>query len=210
MSESRYPECDKLADAQPEYGAIIDFLEWMGAQGIRRMKWNERTSTRTCQGNPWDFNGTCREGRRVLLIGPAHAGEQEKDTGPCSACDGTGVITTVHEDWEDLTESAEALVRRYFRIDPEVLEQERRAMLKSLQGIPREQHRAEGHDPVTKRTNQPRNAPKPGHRAPGGMYVDTQQAWNHLTDIGSTPTESTGTTSTSTPTTDSPPATSGE
>lgn len=202
---AEYPECDKLADAQPEYGAIIDFLEWMGAQGIRRMKWNERTNTRTCQGNTWDFNGTCREGRRVLLIGLAHAGGQEKDTGPCSACGGTGVVTTVHEDWEDLTESTEELVQRYFGIDPKTLEQERRAMLKSLQGIPREQHRAEGHDPVTKRnTNQPRNTPKPGHRAPGGMYVDTQEGWNHLVDVDSTPTQPAD----SSPTTDSSPASS--
>lgn len=132
---SEYPECEKLADAQPEFGAIVDFLEWMGAQGIRRMKWTGRTSTRTCQGNLWDFNGVCRNGRRVLLIGPAHAGEREKDTGPCSACDGTGVVTTVHEGWEDLTESTEELVQRYFGIDPKVLEREPRAILKNAREI---------------------------------------------------------------------------
>lgn len=51
-------------------------------------------------------------------------------------------------------------------------------------------------------TNRHRNTPKPGHRAPGGMYVDTQEGWNHLVDT--TPTQPAD----SSPTTDSSPASS--
>jgi len=55
---------------------------------------------------------------------------------------------------------------------------------------------------------EPRNAPKPGHRMPGGTYVDTRTAWEHFTDVD-TPTDTvTPSTTTSTDTGSSP--TSGE
>lgn len=49
------------------------------------------------------------------------------------------------------------------------------------------------------KSNQPRKTPKPGHRMPGGTYVDTSKTWDHFIDIddpttGTTPTETTSTT----------------
>jgi len=124
---SEHPECEKLSSAQPEYGAILEFLEWMGGLGIHRMVWAQRTNTQTCVGSTWDFNATCREGRRVLI-------DTGKDTGPCGSCRGTGEVTTTHEGWETFGGSPEDLVQKYFGIDPVKLEQERSAMLRALQG----------------------------------------------------------------------------
>lgn len=124
------PECDRLVAVAEESQRIGEFIDWLGEQGWF-IAYTERMIDRPCASTVCTkYTVTqCVNGRSIL-----YRGEGGEDVGPCSKCDGTGFIRSERLDpiGLPLAMSPERLLAKFYGIDLDKVEAERRAILKSL------------------------------------------------------------------------------
>lgn len=126
MSESEYPEHEKLSKIANQSQTIGEFLDWAQMQGARLMHWWEADVDEICTG---DLFRACVGGK----IGYFDEGETPRQTDrDCRACGGTGIVThhraEYRERWPQFTDA----LAEFFEIDQAKIEQEKRAMLDKL------------------------------------------------------------------------------
>lgn len=124
---SDYPECERMVAVAPESQKIGEFLDWLGQQGIHlavfehKIECGYRSLQTTYVGIP---RRRCIEGRLI--------NDEDDDVGECGKCDGTGLIDRIDPILVPRGGSTEALLAKYFGIDQDKVDAERRQMLKAL------------------------------------------------------------------------------
>ncbi len=121
------PECDRMVAVAEESHKLGEFLDWLNEQGIHLAEWQRETEC------TWS---SLREGLRCVM-GMIRFDYDMDDgaypvEGVCKACDGTGVVDRLEPILVTRAESYNELLAHYFNIDLDKVEQERRAILKSL------------------------------------------------------------------------------
>ena len=107
-TENAYPECEKMRAVSEVSNQIGWFLDWLEANGIMLAR---RSNEFEC----WCF------------------GVLDEDGDECERCDGTGTVTSgSRTHLVGYHEGFEHLLARYFEIDLDKVEAERRAMLDAM------------------------------------------------------------------------------
>jgi len=106
------------------------FLDWLNEQGICLAQHRDWA---LCEWTPWPLGRWAGDVR--CLDGNLVDEEGESIDGECPACRGTGRVKLEHAVLDTYHESGgyEALLARYYEIDLDKVEQERRAMIEALQ-----------------------------------------------------------------------------
>lgn len=114
---SEYPEHDKLAAIATESQAVGEFIDWLGTEkGVQLMTWVEQDEDVPCTG--WLLSD-CNDGKN--------------DHGrTCQKCHGTGLMTQTFRGWVPQPTPIATLLAEHFGIDQRALEQEKRAMLRTI------------------------------------------------------------------------------
>lgn len=120
---SQYPECDKLAAISKESQSIGEFIEWLQQEkGVRLAHYGMKEKWCSCPG----FN--------------VFGGDEFKDCPKCKGThfqqneDGTPVLIK-SETLMSYPKNTEGLLAEFFKIDMNKVEEERRAMLKSIRKV---------------------------------------------------------------------------
>lgn len=137
------PECDRQHAVQADAETLSAFLDWLTANGIHLAYWED---TKPCdhttgasvtpgQGYP-TIEGVrasrkwrCVNGR---LIGHPDSNAPGVDGGECPNCEGTGRVERVEPRLVPQPGSFNQLLARYFGIDLDKVEAERRQVLDAL------------------------------------------------------------------------------
>lgn len=122
-------ESAKLVAVADDSHKLGEFLDWLQEQGIHLAEWQEPTDTCGWEDMRHDYL-TGKPRKRCVngqLVGP----DDEPLGVACESCSGTGQIT-LSERLITLPWNPTALLARYFNIDLDKVEQERRAMLEAL------------------------------------------------------------------------------
>jgi hypothetical protein len=127
---AEYPECDRMLAVADDSHKLGEFLDWLNSQGLHLAAWVTQGECtwvpRT--GGMADRSGTrgCDGGRVVDKEGQPLLG------GVCPRCGGTGLVELTRPRLETAHEPYERLLARYFDIDLQKVEEERRAILGEL------------------------------------------------------------------------------
>lgn len=105
-----YEEHAKLSLIADKSQAIGEFVEWLGTEGVHLMKWLETTDTEECDGT---ILHACRGSR-------------------CDRCKGKKVVTVKRAGWAPNGISISDMLGKFFDIDRDKIEQEKRHMLEQL------------------------------------------------------------------------------
>ncbi len=110
-----YPECEKLSAISDKSQAIYDFVEWLRSG---------------------DADNTMHK-RTIILATPGMmTGYNDCGDGTTDKCE---PVELAEEDWEDMDQwvpveqSVETMLAKFFKIDMDKVEEEKRAMLEELQ-----------------------------------------------------------------------------
>ncbi len=123
MSETQYPQSEKLSVDGSQWGTLNEFLEFIGSKGIQLQVWAEHDYDEKCTGTLME---DCADGK---LVGMNTGNPTSVD---CRFCGGTGRKTVHTAGWESPPTSQQNLIYEFLDVDPKALEAERRAMLSSL------------------------------------------------------------------------------
>lgn len=110
------PVLDQMLAVRPQSQVIGEFLEWLQAQGIQLMKWEDLSDWVEC------WSQSCYGGK--IYGNPKN---------PCPDCKGTGYIERKKGAWFPIGKSIESLLVEYFHLDENAMERERRALLDWIQ-----------------------------------------------------------------------------
>lgn len=122
MLVSEYPEHEKLKLISDKSQSIGDFLAWCGEQGIALQEFIDKEKCLYV-----DERGECVDG----TFFPVDPDEEARD---CKKCRGSGVVKLAPQ-YVSPRESTVALLARFFQIDQDRIETEKRAMLDKLREI---------------------------------------------------------------------------
>lgn len=126
MTASDYPECKRMSKVIEQSQDIGNFLDWLNNQGIHLAEWETQ---RDCEYGDHSLKSRtiwrCRNGQLVH--------EDTDEVGDdCPNCEGTGVVDRSNPVLTLRSERYESLLARYFEIDLDKVETERRAMLAAM------------------------------------------------------------------------------
>lgn len=123
------PELDRQAAVLDDSHKIGEFLDWLTAQDIHLAVYE---TTRECTYfDRYDRQFRCKGGRLIGLLGSDFSGV---DRGGCPRCDGTGVVLLDDPPLVPRREPFNQLLARFYGIDLNRAEEERRAVLDHLAG----------------------------------------------------------------------------
>jgi len=111
----QYPECEKLANVSKESNAIGEFLDWLQEQGISLTKWQEAGDN----GEPSYIDETTGEPSSMLAYNSINNPDLEE----------------WFEGYFPIHTPFENLLAKYFDIDMNKVEKERREMLDNIRKI---------------------------------------------------------------------------
>lgn len=122
-----YPEHEKLKAVMETSQAIGDFIETLPEMGFQLC---ERIDQRECAWRSLRSRGgvpqlVCRDGVVVDL-------DTDEQLHDCEECDGTGFVDMDEPIYLPRMTTTTKILARYFDIDLDVIEAEKRAMLESL------------------------------------------------------------------------------
>ena len=136
------PECDKMSEVKDKSQVVGEFLEWLQQEGVHLCRWrDDMTATERCYGLRRDGrhasplaldDSNCEEGvveRKVegrdgLKVMPGET---------CPRCNGEGHVEfPVTAQYVPEFMSIERVLAKFFEIDLDKVEQERRALLEHL------------------------------------------------------------------------------
>lgn len=128
------PECDRMHAVVEDSQKLGEFLDWLAKEGLWLCEL-QREIEETCsykETGLYDIK-RCEEGRWMHHHGRRKT--EVDDLGECPHCHGTGYAIHTLLDPRFIPQPAgtEDLLARYFNIDLDKVEQERRAILKVLQ-----------------------------------------------------------------------------
>jgi hypothetical protein len=123
-TETTYPECDKMLAVQDQSLTLSGFLEWLNEKGIQLCQPHKHTEGCYKHGTtPLPTDGSPRHWSIELMEkGRKYVDEKYLD---CGYSDGELV---------NIRESYENLLARFFDIDLDKVEKEKRAMLAAIRG----------------------------------------------------------------------------
>ncbi|HET9893755.1 MAG TPA: hypothetical protein VFQ44_02365 [Streptosporangiaceae bacterium] len=156
---SDFPEHDKMAAIAGQSQAIGEFLDWLGSQGIRQMKWREDLTDERLTDPECNPRGTGPLGRDVPDHKPecapvrpvedpvtaadlyvngvwyqrqhcTHWTGEDKDC--CRCGNGRHYTVTGIRSWVEDGRTTTALLAEFFEIDLSKIEAEKRAMLDAV------------------------------------------------------------------------------
>jgi len=123
MTDEKYPEHAKLRAIQVESQAIGQFIDWLSGEGVQLMKWTTDPEGAICPSIK------CDDGWIEVKVG-----ERDYERRPHGQCNGTGMVPK--DGWAPyLTGGITRFLERYFEIDGDVLEAEKRAMLDEIRAM---------------------------------------------------------------------------
>lgn len=138
-TQSKYPTLDRVSAVQEESQAVGQFIEWLRGQGVELMQWRETVEDeRVCTLWVADHSRAAAVDELRRLQAEIEGGDPAKvkpvkrsDVHPDNCeCKGTGWLTFYREGWVNFHSGGiNALLYRYFEIDENQAEKERRALL---------------------------------------------------------------------------------
>lgn len=130
------PELDRRAAIMPQAETLTEFVDWLEPEGLRICSLNKR---RACTG-VWDPQAStrgvsydCDDG--TLRLNPYDTLRRfdiDRTGETCPKCDGAGWVERGPGEYEPISEGWERLFARFFELDLDKIEAERRALLASL------------------------------------------------------------------------------
>lgn len=119
------PELDKMHEVREQSQPIGEFIDWLAGQGVQLVRWAPVVKERWPWKSRYDANG---EKARVFLIA---------DHGPDDGVHGPPEEYADEADIEAFPwhESTERMLARFFEIDLNAVEEERRALLDELREL---------------------------------------------------------------------------
>jgi hypothetical protein len=139
------PECDRMIAVADDSHKLGDFLDWLNEQDIHLATWER---TKVCGygsglfvvspgGGVRDVDGLSQRKWRCVggrMTGHPDSNKPGEDDGDCPECGGTGRVERVEPRMILTGEPFERLLARYFGIDLDKVETERRQVLAALNG----------------------------------------------------------------------------
>lgn len=132
------PELDKQHAIQEQADTIGRFIDWMIYEGYDLGRRYFATVVEKCP-SAWPEGKEPQATNLCCIDGKLHSYWDGKSprwvpTGrTCGSCQGKGTIEFDEERYEDMVNNPEKTMARYFDIDLRKIEQERRAILKTMQ-----------------------------------------------------------------------------
>lgn len=120
---SDYPEHDKLMAVKDESQTIGEFLDWL--PGGTDLRVCERIVKTDCRGGGIWERWTCIGGRKIN-------DREDSDEGECPICHGTGLVDRDEPLYLPAHVDINKILAKFFEIDLNKLEAEKRAMLDAL------------------------------------------------------------------------------
>jgi len=130
------PELDRRTAIMPQAETLTEFVDWLESEGLRICALDKRSA---CTGM-WDpqagrdgvsyhcDDGTLRRDTFYTL----RKTDTDRSGETCPKCDGAGWVESGPGEYEPITEGWERLFARFFGLDLDKIEAERRALLESL------------------------------------------------------------------------------
>lgn len=124
-----HPECDRMLAVADDSHKLGEFLDWLNAQDIHLAVWRTHE---VCDWVPMTGGRADRAGIERCEGGQLVDKEGAPVDDECGMCHGTGQVELVRPRLETASEPYERLLARYFGIDLQKVEEERRAILEAL------------------------------------------------------------------------------
>lgn len=125
-------ECERMVAVSDESQRIGHFLDWLNDQGIHLAVWERKKNCDYESGPLMDGGGLKWRCEGGTVTGHPSSNKPGEVSGPCQKCDGTGLIDRVEPRLSPIGERYESLLARFYGIDLDKVEAERRAMLQAL------------------------------------------------------------------------------
>ncbi len=135
---SDHPECDKMLAVSEDSQKIGEFLEWLGSQGLHvcslvtKRPCEYRGRRYACSG------GRLYYGEDVSSLGHLLVDESEYESEAirrCDACRGSGMVDLIQPHFSPVSGTINTLLAKYYGIDMDKVERERRAILEDLRAL---------------------------------------------------------------------------
>jgi hypothetical protein len=133
------PECNRMLAVADESHKLGDFLDWLTENDIHLAVWER---TKVCDFGEGPIIGNLFDGRSSKkwrcvdgqVVAHPDSNKPGAEDGPCPKCEGTGRIERIEPRLIPHVEPFNRLLARYFGIDLDKVEEERRRVLEELRG----------------------------------------------------------------------------